>query len=176
MLDGRDQLPLGPHANRVLVHRFVDDRESDERGQFEILQADADLGGALSNEANVRRSGDDLVDAAHALCGTVDAALKRQPGDRRQCVSIKLKRVRTEIKRIQASHPEFHELRQPAQVGRKPCELIVADPQTRGPTDLSQITSKSSRVSHIEPLELCQLADFGWQRRELVAVGLNEHA
>jgi hypothetical protein len=37
MFDGSDQLPLGPHANRVLVHRLVDDRERHKRGQFEIL-------------------------------------------------------------------------------------------------------------------------------------------
>jgi hypothetical protein len=91
VLDRRDQLPLGPHANRVLVHRLVDDRERHKRGQFEILQADADLGGALSDEADMRRSGDDFVDTARALVCTVLGELKRQPGDRRQFVPVKLR-------------------------------------------------------------------------------------
>jgi hypothetical protein len=90
VLDRRDQLPLGPHANRVLVHRLVDDRERHKRGQFEILQADADLGGALSDEADVRRGGENIVNAARALVCTVVGVLKRQPGDRRQLVSAKL--------------------------------------------------------------------------------------
>ena len=92
MFDGRNQLPLGPHANRVLVHRFVDDRERHKRRQFEILQANADLGGALSDEADVRRGGDDFVDTARALCGTVDGVVKRQPCNRWKWVSVKLER------------------------------------------------------------------------------------
>ena len=92
MFDGSDQLPLGPHANRVLVHRLVDDRERHKRGQFDTLQTDADLGGALADHADVRRSGDDFVDAVCALYGVfvgveVD---RRQPGDGRQLVSMKL--------------------------------------------------------------------------------------
>ena len=86
MFDCSDQLPLGPHANRVLVHRLVDDLECHKRGKFETLQADADLGGTLSNEADVRRGGDDFVDTARTLAGV----LKRQPGDRRQWVSLEL--------------------------------------------------------------------------------------
>jgi hypothetical protein len=31
---------------------------------------------------------------------------------------------------------------------------------------------QSIRISYSEPLELCQLADFRWQRRELVVFGL----
>jgi hypothetical protein len=90
MFHGRDQLPLGPHANRVLMHRLVDDRERHKRRQFEILQADADLGGALADHADVRRGGENLVDAARALVGAVGSVLKRKPGDRRQLVSVKL--------------------------------------------------------------------------------------
>jgi len=100
MLDRRDQLPLGPHANRVLVHRLVDDCECHKRRQFEILQADADLGGALTNRAYVR-GGDDFVDTARALFATVVRERKRQPGDRRQLVSVKLRergQVRKQIK------------------------------------------------------------------------------
>jgi hypothetical protein len=93
MFHGRNQLPLGPHANRILVHRLVDDLECHKRGQFEILQADADLGGALSDEADVRRSGDDFVDTERALFGTFVGELKRQPGDGRQLVYVELKRV-----------------------------------------------------------------------------------
>jgi hypothetical protein len=102
MFDRRDQLPLGPHANRVLVHRFVDDRERHKRRQFEILEADADLGGALSDEADVRRGGDDFVDTARALFGTIAGVLKRQPRNHWKWVSGKLQRggqVKNEIKR-----------------------------------------------------------------------------
>lgn len=105
VLGRRDQLPLGPHANRVLVHRLVDDRERHKRGQFEILQTDADLGGTLSDEVDVRRGGDDFVDAARALFGTVVGELKRQSGDRPrpQFVPVKLRergQVRNEIKEL----------------------------------------------------------------------------
>jgi hypothetical protein len=102
VLDRRDQLPLGPHANRVLVHRLVDDLECYKRGQFEILQADADLGGALADEADMRRCGEYLVDTTRALLCTAVGALKRQPGDRRQVVSVKLEmegQVRNEQRR-----------------------------------------------------------------------------
>jgi len=105
MFHGSDQLPLGPHANRVLVHRLVDDRERHKRGQFEILEADADLGGTLSNETDVRRGGDDFVDTERALSATVVGVHKRQPGDPRKWVSVKLKeggRVRNEIERTQS--------------------------------------------------------------------------
>jgi hypothetical protein len=84
VLDGRDQLPLGPHANRVLMHRRVDDLKSDKRRQAEILKADADLGGTLSDHADVRRGGDDFVDTARTLFGTGAGAIRRQPGDRRK--------------------------------------------------------------------------------------------
>jgi hypothetical protein len=72
------------------VHRFVNDRERHKRGQFEILEADADLGGTLSDRADVRRGGNDFVDTAGALFGIVGG--KRQPGDLRKCVSAKLER------------------------------------------------------------------------------------
>ena len=75
MFDRRDQLPLGPHANRILVHRLVDDRERHKRRQSKTLQAEADLGGTLSDKANVRRSGEDFVDTARALCGTLDGVI-----------------------------------------------------------------------------------------------------
>jgi hypothetical protein len=91
MLDRRDQLPLGPHANRVLVHGLVDDRERHKSGKFEALQADTDLGGTLSDHADVRRGDENFVDTARALSGTVHGVLKRQPGDRWKWVSVKLK-------------------------------------------------------------------------------------
>jgi hypothetical protein len=37
---------------------------------------------------------------------------------------------------------------------------------------LGQITIHSIRISHVERLEPCQLADFRWQRRELVVADL----
>ena len=127
---GSDQFPLGPHANRVLEHRLVDDLERHKRGKFEILQTDADLGGTLSDEADVRCGGDYFVDAERALCGTGAGLLKRQSRNHWKWVSGKLKRarpVRNEIKRIQVSHIEDIELRQLAQLGRQPFELVVDD-------------------------------------------------
>ena len=134
VLDRRDQLPLGPHANRVFVHRLVDDLKRHKRGQFEILQTDADLGGTLSDKADVRRGGDDFVDSACALFGTADGERKRQPNDRLKLVSVKLKergQVRNEIKHPQVAHSEAREIRQPAQLGRQPVELIVVELKRR---------------------------------------------
>jgi hypothetical protein len=48
VLDRRDQLPLRIHTDRIL-QRFVDDQERHKRGKFEILEADADLGGTMAN-------------------------------------------------------------------------------------------------------------------------------
>ncbi len=59
------------------MHRLVHNRERQQRGQFEILQTDADLGGALSDLADVcRRGGNDFLDTARTLSATV---IKRQP-------------------------------------------------------------------------------------------------
>jgi hypothetical protein len=111
------------------VHRFVHNQQCHKRGQFEILQADADLGGALADRADVRRGGENLVDMARALFGTIDGVLKLQPGDRWEWVSIKLNNGYVTIKLIQASpsHPELVEHWQLAQLGRQPFELIVVD-------------------------------------------------
>jgi hypothetical protein len=68
------------------------------------------------------------------------------------------------------SHIEESELRQLAQLGRQPFELIVVDLKHA----LGQITTQAIRFSHVEPLELCQLADFYWQRRELILADLKE--
>ncbi len=84
------------------MHRLIDDCERHKRRQFETLQADADLSGALSDEADVRRGGNDFVDTARALFGTDSGVLERQPGDCWKWVSVKLKeggRVRNEITR-----------------------------------------------------------------------------
>jgi hypothetical protein len=112
------------------VHRLVDDLERHKRGQFEILQADADLGGTLSNEADVRRGDEDFVDTARPLIGTLVGAANLHPCNRWKWVSVKLKeggRVRSEIERTEVSHPEVRELRQLAQLARQPFELIFAD-------------------------------------------------
>jgi hypothetical protein len=60
------------------------------------------------------------------------------------------------------------EKRQLAKLGRQPFELIVA----RLAHGLGQTTIHSIRISHQERLELSQLADFCWQRRELVVADL----
>ncbi len=154
MFDRRDQLPLGPHANRVLVHRLVDDLERHERGQFEALQADADLGGALADHADVRRGGDDFVDTARALFGTLVSEVKLQLSNRWKWVSVKLMeggRVRNEIKRAQASHIEKPELWQLAQLGRQPFELIVADLE-RGLESDHDLTNSNSSLRAPRPV------------------------
>jgi hypothetical protein len=59
-------------------------------------------------------------------------------------VSVKLKegrRVRNEIKRPQVSHIEVRELRQLAQLGRQPFELIVGDLGTNLRSDHDPINS-----------------------------------
>jgi hypothetical protein len=66
------------------------------------------------------------------------------------------------------AHSEEHERRQPAQLSRQPFELIVVDLKH----GLDQMTIHSIRFSHVEMLEQCQLADFRWQRRELIAADL----
>jgi hypothetical protein len=66
------------------------------------------------------------------------------------------------------SHIELRELRQLAQLGRQPFELIVVDLKR----ELGQITIHSVRISYSEPHELSQLADFCWERREPVLVDL----
>jgi hypothetical protein len=112
------------------MHRLVDDLKRHKRRQFEILQGDADLGGTLSDKADVRRGGDDFVDSARALFGTADGERKRQPGDRLKLVSVKLKergQDRNEIKHPQVAHSEAREIRQLAQLGRQPFELIVVE-------------------------------------------------
>jgi hypothetical protein len=64
------------------------------------------------------------------------------------------------------------ELWQLAQLGRQPFELIVADLKHGLESDHEQI----NRISHVEVLELRQLADFCWQRREQVFVDLKAKA
>jgi hypothetical protein len=61
-----------------------------------------------------------------------------------------------------------NELRQLAQLGRQPFEPIEADLEH----GLGQITIQSTRISYAELLELFQLADFSWQRRELIHADL----
>ena len=63
----------------------------------------------------------------------------------------------------------MRELRQMAQLGRQPFELIVVDLKH----DAGQITTQPIRISHGEPLKPRQLADFCRERRELVVADLN---
>jgi hypothetical protein len=60
MLDGRDQLPFGPHADAVWWEKSVEDLECQWRGQFEVLHCEADGGGAIADHADVRRHGEEL--------------------------------------------------------------------------------------------------------------------
>jgi hypothetical protein len=76
----------------------------------------------------VRRGGDDFVDTARALCGTVAAVLERQSSNHWKWVSVKLnENSGNEIKSTQESHKEERELWQLAQLGRQPFEWIFAD-------------------------------------------------
>jgi hypothetical protein len=63
VLDRRDQLPFGPHSDAVGWEKSVEDLERQRRGQFEVLQREANGTGALSDHADVRRCGDDLNEA-----------------------------------------------------------------------------------------------------------------
>jgi hypothetical protein len=65
---------------------------------------------------------------------------------------------------------EVREPRQLAQLGRQPFELVVVDLERH--TELREIRIHLERVSHMKPLEIGQMANFLWQRRELVAVSL----
>jgi hypothetical protein len=81
----------------------------------------------------VRHGGDDLVDTARTMLGTLDGAIQRQPGDRRKWVSVKLGRRTSQERdqRDQESHIEVRELWQLAQLARQPFELVVADLEHR---------------------------------------------
>ncbi len=159
------------------MHRCVDDLKCDKRRQFEILQADADLGGTLADQADARCGGDDFVDTARALDAILDGELKRQPADRRKWVSVKLQRASPSQERDQkrpsvvVTHPEPRKVRQLAELGGQPFEPIFVDLEHQH--HMIQITIHSkSRGSHVEPLEQSQLADFRRQRRELVVFSL----
>jgi hypothetical protein len=77
------------------------------------------------------RGGDDFVDPARTLFGTLAADVKRQPGDRWKWVSLELEtkewKSGTRSSRTHLSHVELRELRQLAQLGRQPFELIAVD-------------------------------------------------
>jgi hypothetical protein len=64
VFDRGDQLPFGPHADVVLAHISVNDLERHKRWQLEILQTDADSGGALTNHADVCRRSEELAQAS----------------------------------------------------------------------------------------------------------------
>jgi hypothetical protein len=66
------------------------------------------------------------------------------------------------------SHIEVRELRQLAQLGRQPLELIDADLEHALASDHGLFDSNS----YVDLLELSQLADFSRQRRELVVADL----
>ena len=59
------------------MHRLVDDRESQKRGQFKALQADADLGGAFPDHADVRRCGEELSEARARILTVAEAQRQR---------------------------------------------------------------------------------------------------
>jgi hypothetical protein len=67
------------------------------------------------------------------------------------------------------AHKEARKLRQLAQDDRQPSELVVEDLEQPG-SDHDPLNANF--LSHGENLELCQLADFCWQRRELIPADL----
>ena len=85
------------------MHRLVNDLESHKGRQFETLQADADLGGTLSDHADVRRGGENFVDMA--------CTLLRAVVNQRQRISMNVERVE----------------RQVAQLDGQPLEQVVTD-------------------------------------------------
>jgi hypothetical protein len=78
-------------AARVAPQQSAQRVLGDARHRLGQDQRDADLGGTLSGEADVRRGGEDVVDPARALFGTVAGVLKQQPRNRWKWVSLKLK-------------------------------------------------------------------------------------
>jgi hypothetical protein len=63
VLHSGDQLPFGPHADAVGWEESVEDLESHECGEMEVLQCIADGGGALADHADVRRCSEELEEA-----------------------------------------------------------------------------------------------------------------
>jgi hypothetical protein len=77
VLDCCDQLPFGPHSDLVWWEERVEDLKSQRRGQFEILQREADRGGALADHADVRRCGEELEQARARVLIVVEAQRQR---------------------------------------------------------------------------------------------------
>jgi hypothetical protein len=127
VLDRRDQLPLGPHANRVLRHRLVDDLKRHKRRKFEILQADADLGGTLADHADVRCGGKDFEQLLRAPLEMGDLHRDREtilPELDGQVVSGT---VGSQDQKREASHIQHLQLRQFPQLGGDPLELVFVE-------------------------------------------------
>jgi hypothetical protein len=73
VLHHRDQLPFGPHADAVGWEERVEDLERDKGGEVELLQCDADGGGALADHGDVRRCGEELEEARTRVLIFVEA-------------------------------------------------------------------------------------------------------
>jgi hypothetical protein len=76
VLDRCDELPLGPHANRV-GEEGIDDFQRHERGQLEILQANANVRCARPNHADAGRGGKELLQARTRILPLVKVQLER---------------------------------------------------------------------------------------------------
>jgi hypothetical protein len=77
VLHHRDQLPLCPHSDAVGWEKGVKDLERDKGREVEVLQCDADGGGALSDNADVRRCGEELEQARTRVLAEAEAQRQR---------------------------------------------------------------------------------------------------
>jgi hypothetical protein len=76
VLHSGDQLPFGPHSDAVWKES-VEDLESDECGEVEVLQCIADGAGAVADHADVRRCGEELDEARARVLRPLEAQRER---------------------------------------------------------------------------------------------------
>jgi hypothetical protein len=76
VLHSGDQLPFGPHSDAVWKEG-VEDLESGERGEVEVLQRIADGAGAVADHADVRRCSEELEKARARVLRPLEAQRQR---------------------------------------------------------------------------------------------------
>jgi hypothetical protein len=77
VLHGGDQLPFRPHSDAVGWEESVEDLERDKGGEMEVLQCNADGGGALADHADVCRCGEEFEEARASVLLCVEAQRQR---------------------------------------------------------------------------------------------------
>jgi galactitol-specific phosphotransferase system IIB component len=77
VLDDCDQLPFGPHSDAVWWEESVEDFERQWRWKLEVLQCEADVGGALTNHADVRCCEEELEHTRASVLAVDEAQRQR---------------------------------------------------------------------------------------------------